>query len=288
MIINLKKKNILALVCAAAVLICVLLFARASAENREAPDRVALPIVMYHQVMSNDRRAGRYIISVSQLEEDLKYLKKQGYTTVDTRDIIDYVYNGAALPEKCLMLTFDDGFESLYALVAPLLEKYDLCCVASVIGKVADMFSENEDHNLSYSYLTWDEIATLSEGDTVEIHNHSYDMHSNISGKRKGMGRLSSESDGEYLRAVREDIELCSQRLEQTTGCSPCAVVYPFGRYNSLLEGLVKDMGFKVSLVCEERINTLVRGEPDSLFRLGRYNRPAGISSERFFEGLLE
>ena len=70
-------------------------------------DGIRLPIVMYHLVLDDDKRLGKFIVSPDELRRDMQYLKDKGYTTVVFADLVNYVENGAPLPEKPIMLTFD-------------------------------------------------------------------------------------------------------------------------------------------------------------------------------------
>ena len=64
---------------------------------------------MYHGLLKEEARQGKYVLSPAQFESDLKYLKENGYHTVVVQDLIDYVEKGVPLPEKPVMLTFDDA-----------------------------------------------------------------------------------------------------------------------------------------------------------------------------------
>ena len=67
-------------------------------------------------------------------------------------------------------------------------------------------------------------------------------------------------------------------------GKTPLAYAFPFGSFSPESTEILKECGFRITLTCEEKINKIKKAEPDSLFGLGRYNRPEGISSEIFFE----
>ena len=56
-------------------------------------ERIDVPILMYHNICKSGGRTGRYIISVTEFENDLKFIAENGYTTVVMQDLIDYVYN---------------------------------------------------------------------------------------------------------------------------------------------------------------------------------------------------
>ena len=95
---------------------------------------VRVPILMYHSVLKNPKMAGMYVVSPDTLEQDLKYIKKKGYTTVFVRELTEYVYQNAPLPEKPVVITLDDGYLNNLTYVLPLLEKYDMKATISVVG----------------------------------------------------------------------------------------------------------------------------------------------------------
>ncbi len=280
-----KIKKIYVFVCVASLLLVSGIFAvpRSNVEA-SAETKIELPVVMYHQISKSTGRAGAYCVTLNQLESDFKYLQEAGYETVDVAELLAYVKHGAALPEKPIMLTFDDGYETVYSYLLPLLEKYDMCAVASVVGSYTDLYSSVDDHNLNYSYMNWDEIIELAAGDRIEIQNHSYDLHKTDSQGRKGAQKVSSETVQEYSAFMNEDVGKMQALLTEKTGKKPTAFTYPFGSYSKESKQVLEAMGFEAAFVCEERINLIDREDTQWLFRIGRYNRPHGLSSAQFFE----
>ena len=247
----------------------------------------SLPVVMYHHVTENESKAGKYTVLTREFENDLKLIKSQGYTTVTVRELIDFVKNGKPLPDKPIMLTFDDGFESFYALAFPLLQRYNLKAVVSVIGSVTERYSTIDDHNINYSNLNFDEISELDKSGIVEIQNHSYDMHKNSAKSRKGMSKLMNESNAEYSKALEADLMAAQRALWDNCRIKPTAVAYPYGAYSKQTLAIVKNCGFECTMLCEEKINKITQGDSECLYGLGRYNRESGISSEDFFRNIL-
>ena len=111
----------------------------------EEADGVSLPILMYHSVLKDKSRAGKYVVSPDTLEQDMLYLKGCGYTTVVMEDLINYVENGVPLPEKPVMLTFDDGHLNNKTYVYPLLQKHGMKAVISIVGEYTELFSNTPD-----------------------------------------------------------------------------------------------------------------------------------------------
>ena len=90
----------------------------------ETDEKIKLPVIMYHNISKKQSLINKYCVSVNQFENDLKYIKSQGYNCITSAQLIDYVYNGKKLPKKPFMITFDDGYESFYVYAYPLLKKY--------------------------------------------------------------------------------------------------------------------------------------------------------------------
>ena len=181
------------------------------------------------------------------------------------------------------MITFDDGFESFYILACPLLKERNMKSVVSVIGKITEKYSETEDHNINYSNLNFNQISELSSSGLVEIQNHSYDMHISAQGQRKGISKLDIETYDEYKKNLSNDLLTLQKILKLNCGITPQCVTYPYGAYSDETLEIIKKLGFKSTMLCEERINTIVQGDENSLYNLGRYNRPSGVSTEEFF-----
>lgn len=247
-----------------------------------------LPIVMYHHITENKDRAGKYTVTTDEFRDDLAYLKKQGYTAVDTDMLINFVYYNKQLPEKPVMITFDDGFESFYVLAKPILEEYETKASVFVLGSLADKYSSTDDHNINYSYLNWEEIEKINESPLLEVNSHTYDLHYNVVGQRKGMKKLKNESMSDYKKIINDDLKKMNILLKTKTGKTPNALAYPYGIYSDDITVLAKKNGFKLTFTCEERINTVKQGNFDTLYNLGRFNRPSGISSQKFFSEILK
>lgn len=247
-----------------------------------------LPIIMYHHITNEKNRTGKYTVHISEFEKDIAYLEKNGFNTVNVSDLIDYAENNAPLPENPIMITFDDGFESFYKYAYPLLKEKQMKAVVSVIGKATEQYSQNPDHNVNYSNLTFGQISELSKSGLIEIQNHSYDMHLSSSSGRKGISKMKSESYNDYKNALTNDLLTTQKILKLNCGITPTCVVYPYGAYSKETTEIIKKLGFKSTMLCEERINKIIKDEPDSLFNLGRYNRYSGISTEDFFRKALK
>ena len=239
-------------------------------------------IIMYHQISENSSLWGDYVIPEKLLVSDFEYLKSNGYTPVTIKDLIDFTNGKKDLPEKPIVITFDDGQRSFLTKVVPLLEKYNFPANVNIVGSLVDLYTENGETDDKYAYLNWNDIKELSENPLVEIGHHSYNFHS--LGYRRGMGKIYGESNSAYLEIMKTDIEKLNEKLLSNIGENPYIFAFPYGIRNDTLSDLIKSEGFCVTLSCRECVNKISVG--DELFELGRFNRPFGKSSHTFFSGI--
>lgn len=266
------------------VMLTVLISFIAFAGSIKTDEREVL-ILMYHHILKDTSYHGKYVVSPSQFEEDLMYLKQNGYETVLIKDLIDFVYLKKQLPQKCAVLSFDDGHLSNYHYIFPLIKKSNDKIVISVVGKYTDNATDTEDRNVAYSYLKWEDIKELDESGLVEIANHTYNFHNK--NKRMGIGSVTGETKEEYTKIINDDLEKLNKKIKEITGKEPLTFTYPFGKVVENSYDVIKKIGFKASLSCEEGINIIRENDKECLYMLKRYNRPAGISTKEFFKNIM-
>ena len=222
-------------------------------------DSVRVPILMYHSILKDSARQGKYVISPAVLAADLD-----------------------ALPEKPVMITFDDGYYNNYIYAYPLLKQRGMKAVVSIIGSQTALFTDNGEENAYWSHLRLDRLREMQ--DVFEVQNHSWNLHEY--GERRGCLRRRGEDETRYETLLREDTEQTQTLITDAGLPAPTCYTYPFGACSKESETLLKSMGFRCTLGCEERVNTVTRN-PDCLFELGRFNRPAGQSTESFLHRAL-
>lgn len=249
--------------------------------SEEEPLRI--PIIMYHSVLKS--QSGKYIVHPDVLEKDLQYIQKNGYTTITMIDLINYVYNDGTLPQKPIIITFDDGHYNNLTYVLPLLQKYNMVAIISIVGKYTDSYTETDEANPNYSYLRWKDIKYLMDSGNIEFQNHTYNLH-NITSTRKGCMKNSNESLDSYASLLYSDIFKLQKEFENNVGYIPNTFTYPFGAISKDSLDIIKRLGFKASLSCNEGVNIITKN-PECLYQLKRYNRPNNISTEQFFKKFL-
>ena len=291
MFIHIRLKTVVSLVCAG-VLVLLSAFVlpaalRGSADDapaKTAPDTpedapVTVPILMYHSVCRNDRVDSEYYLAPEKFESDLQYLKGHGYTAVFISELADFAEGKGDLPEKPVALTFDDGYYNWLTTVLPLLEKYNMKATFNVVGEYAEKEGAAQNRSPAYSYLTWEEIAALRDSGLAEIGSHTWAMHT--LGARRGCKKMAGESAAHYENALTGDLSRLNQTLSERCGFTPATFAYPYGEVCPESVPVLRSLGFRAALTCNERVNKLVC-DPALLFSLGRIHRASHYSTAAF------
>lgn len=281
-----KLKIILATISIFAILslsfLAFMKFQKVSADEQDTKQGIKLPVIMYHLISKNSKTQNKFTVSQNTFEEDLQYIKNNGYTTVLVQDLIDYTTGKKDLPQKPILLTFDDGAYNNYLYAFPLAKKYNAKFVFSPIAHETEKFSEIKDENPNYSHANWEQIKEMSDSELVEIQNHTYNMHSSKK-PRIGCTKKRNESEETYINKLSQDIEKSQSLIEEHTGKKPTAFFYPFGACSKCSEKIIRSLGFKATFLCESRVNNITV-DPNCLFGMGRFLRPPNTPSEKFFE----
>ena len=278
-----KLKTILIYLC---VFTMVIFSAGALLPKGEAEESgaVPLPVIMYHSICDDGEKTSKFVISKSSLKQVLKYITESGYTPISSWELIDFVENGTPLPEKPIMITFDDGYFNNYCYAYPLLKEYNTKAIISIIGKYTDMYSEIDEENPNYSHITWEQAREMYDSGLVEIQNHSYDSHTTDKG-RNGTKKKKGESGAAYASYMLSDIGRLQQEIEQNLGYKPQVFAYPFGSVSEASYDILKEMGFKITLSCEEKVNQIRQGDTECLYMMDRYLRTNKRSAEEILNG---
>jgi len=255
------------------------------AEVQPEPDRTTtLDILMYHHI--SDAAGSNTIISAERFEEHLKALTDAGYNTVSVSDIIDFVEKGTALPEKALLLTFDDGYQSNYDYAFPILQKYNMKALVSPIGISMGTDKYRATNITDLPYFGWDEAREMEKSGIFEIGAHTYDMHLYPPAEpdpetcRQGVLQLADETEEEYITALRYDIEKFIEIYKENMGTTPTAFAFPYGKNEKLAEALLAEYGYKITFTTESGQNEIIKGLPQSLYGLNRYTVSGAMTGE--------
>ena len=237
-------------------------------EPAEETAAVQVPILLYHNFVE-DSEGSPYSVPISRLEDHLLALRDAGYETVSLEDLSRYVNEGAPLPDKPVVITFDDGYLSNYTLAYPLLQKYQMKATIFVIGKSIGWDTYVDGQPMT-PHFTLEQAQEMEASGLVSIHSHGYDIHQ-VEGRdseplRANALKLPTESEDDYVEYLRQDMAAMTELI----GDSAQMLAYPGGACDELAEVVLSQLGVEVTLTTEHKLNTLVQGLPQSLRQLGR------------------
>ena len=229
---------------------------------------------MYHGITDNDGKENDYFIRAERLESDLKWLRDNGYTTILPSRLIAYAAEGAKLPRKPVILSFDDGYCNNYTYAFPLLRQYQAKAVIALIGVDCARSSDDIYRVPASCALSWGEVALMSRSGLVEFASHTYDLH-RIRNGRKGADRKKGEDFETYARLLREDSQKNQRLITAAAGKPPQIFAWPYGAYpmDGTADSTLKALGMQATFTSYQRTSVVRRGDADSLYGLGRYLR---------------
>lgn len=272
------KKFALSILClvlaATAVGICfdgnwAIATANVSGEGYSQTSLGDLTILMYHNTLAEGKKQSVYCINQNNLRKDFQYLKDNEYNVISCKSLIESVDNGTPLPDKAVILTFDDGYLNNMTYALPLLEEYGYSGLFSVVGDYT-AFDKKGKGGGDFVYFGWDDIAEVAKNSNVEIGLHSYSMHNTR--PRLGVAQLKSESDETYKQTFADDTQKLVDKLGEM-GVTSNIYAYPYGKYTKISESVLKEKGVVMTLTCNEGINHIYGRR--SLYLLKRINRDA-------------
>lgn len=242
--------------------------------------RCQLSVIMYHSLVKNEAGADRYVCPIARVESDLIWLRNNGYTSVSLEELIAFADGTGTLPPKPVLLTLDDGYRNNLTLLPALLEQYDMRAVIAVVGEYADIYTASGEDGSPHTCMSWDDLRRAAREERLELACHSYYFHHLES--RKGAARKQGESVADWQTALTADTLAIKRGLEEQCGVTPVCYAYPFGQISDGADRLLAELGFRVTLSCNEQSSTLTSGDPDCLYSLGRFNRDGRLSTAEF------
>lgn len=230
----------------------------------------AVPAVMaqvaifcYHEV---DRPNDAFAVSSGRLEAHLKYLKKAGYHFVTLDEYLAYTDGTLKLPDKSVMITFDDGYRSFYTKVYPLLKKYDIPAMLAIVTSWTDGEGLPTDVR---AVATWDELKEMEQSGLVTVVSHTHALHKQQAldpqGDRNGIagshlylnGRY--ETDEEYDRRLDNDMAQTQAEFQQYLGHPSKVLVWPYGIYSGPAIAAAARHGMTATFLLDGGVNTADR-----------------------------
>lgn len=231
-------------------------------------------ILSYHEVADKSETLDpSYTVTPSNFDQQIRWLMENGYHFVGIDDILRYRKNGKGLPDKAVLITFDDGYQSVYANAYPVLKKYKIPTVIALVGnwmKAKDKVDFDGHMIERNKFLSQAEIKEMVASGLVEIASHSCCLHKGISGNPQGNMESAAttrqwlgdkkgyEDEKTYQQRVYNDLSENNAFLKRYTGQKPRVMVWPYGRYNIEARRIAEKLGMPIGLTLDDGSNTRI------------------------------
>ncbi|RLJ80367.1 polysaccharide deacetylase family protein [Pedobacter alluvionis] len=229
------------------------------ADNKTILAKREVPVLCYHQIRNNiasdSKRAHDDIIAPDKFKQHMKMLADSGYHSILPDQLYNYLVYGAKLPEKPIMITFDDTDEDQFTIGNTTLKKYGFKGVYFImtvsIGKKGRI-----------SYMTKEQIKQLAdEGNTIA--SHTYD-HKNF----------AQFTDADWTTQIDEP----TKKLAQITGKKIEYFAFPYGVFKSSTLHKLKEHGFKAAFIL-----STARDEKYPLYTIRRIIDPGRYTAKNLY-----
>jgi peptidoglycan/xylan/chitin deacetylase (PgdA/CDA1 family) len=159
-------------------------------------------------------------ISAASFDQQMKYIFDNGYTTITPDQLMENMKYGKPLPEKPIMITFDDGYLDNYKTAYPILKKY---------GQKAVFFLITANIGTDHRFMNWQQAKEMSDNGMI-MQSHTVN-HVNLT-------KLSTE-------AARQELADSKRIIEEELGKPVRYLAYPEGSVNKATSRLAKDVGYR-------------------------------------------
>jgi len=241
-----------------------------------------IPVLMYHHV---GPEGGSLTVAVNHFEQQIRGLAEQGYHSLRANEI-EAFFKGEAMPEKSVVLTFDDGYLDNWVYAHPVLRKYGMTGIMFIItGLIGDgsvrphqgqgntlptwyphhesktqMFGEQPDQVM----LRWDEIFAMQEAGTFEFHSHTH--------THKRWDLLCSTAQ-QKTDALHEDLHDSKRCLQERLGAASSHLCWPQGYFDADYLQVAQEQGFKYLYTTDARGQNTANGDTGHIYRFAVRNR---------------
>jgi len=184
-------------------------------------------ILTYHDIRETSR--SQMQVTSQEFEEQMSYLHNNGYSVISLDRFYSFLNLRQGIPDKSVVITFDDGWRAVYTTAYPILKKYGF---PATIFIYTDFISPG-----NRMALTWDMMREMSIGGIdIQVHSRTHEM--NIPWKREG------ETEQQYRSRLDNEILIPKDMVEQQIGKRIKYLAYPYGQFNDTLIQAARKAGY--------------------------------------------
>jgi len=194
-------------------------------------EKKKVPILMYHSISQHaSSKFAQFAVSPGTFARQMEYLYQKAYHTLTVTQFIGIVQRGEVLPERPIILTFDDGFADFFTDALPVLRQYGFVAtlyVATGFVNATSRWLEREGE-ADRPMLSWDQLTEISRhGIECGAHSHTH-----------------PQLDTLPLFQAQEEIVMSKAILERHLEQKIVSFAYPFGYYTAKIKKFVQMSGY--------------------------------------------
>ena len=238
--------------------------------------------IAYHDVVRTRAELASDAVTIDHLVSQFEWLLAHHYHPVSIDDLLAAREGKKPLPDRAVLLCWDDGYASFYNLVFPLLKAYNFPAVLALEGSwiepgPATKVRYGQNTIQRSHFLSWRQLRELAASPLIEIASHSFDLHHGVLADRFGdklppaiahrydLRTRRYETDQEQFERIYRDLQKNSRFIESRLGVRPRVMVWPFGRYNQTALAAAGKAGMDIALTLNP-----VPGDINNLREIGR------------------
>jgi peptidoglycan/xylan/chitin deacetylase (PgdA/CDA1 family) len=224
--------------------------------------------IAFHDIVDPGDESNTNAVSSAVLTQFFDYLKRTGWTVVSLDDLSAAARGVKPLPPQSILITFDDGYRSLYTHLFPLLKVYRYPVQAALVGRWMEPAPEGDVRYGKQTiprerFISWAEAREMQDSGLVEFISHSDDLHRALVANPQGSEVPAAivrrydpitrayENDEQYRARIRSDLQRSRDVMTAHLGRRPRALAWPFGRYTRPALDIAREAGFSFALTLE-------------------------------------
>jgi peptidoglycan/xylan/chitin deacetylase (PgdA/CDA1 family) len=183
-----------------------------------------IPILCYHNLGAESK--GRLLLAASKFEEQMRYLKSNGYRVISLAEFVEFIKLSRQLPQRSVVLTFDDGYASFKQYAYPVLKS---------LGFTATLFVYTDYVGGGKNALSWLDLRQLAaEGFDIEAHSKTHG----------DLRRTPGEGDVQYAQRLQAELVEPQELFQKNLGHKRPIIAYPYGSWDEAVLAKAGDSGY--------------------------------------------
>lgn len=247
-------------------------------------------VLAYHDIMDSEPDQQYVATRTANFIAQMRWLKANHYVPVSVDQILAARDGKAELPEKAVLLTFDDGYRSMYDRVFPILKRNHWPALFAPVGSWLDtppgqMVNFSGKPRPRDKFVTWEQVREMSDSGLVEIGAHTQDLHKGILANPQGNVEPAAaalaydpikkryETLDEFRQRIDHDVTTITNTITRVTGKAPRIWVWPYGASSGIGLDVAKAHGYQSAMTLDEGLldvhnlmnvpRTLIAYDPD-------------------------